>query len=715
MRALTGVDTDRLAEEKERGISIELGFAHLQLTQELRIGFVDVPGHERFVKNMLAGAGGMDLVMLVIAADESVKPQTVEHFDICRLIGLRAGLVVLTKIDLADEEIVELAKMEIEEFVAGSFLEGTPIVPVSARSGDGLADLRRALKEVSKGVAQKNPSRHFRLPVDRAFAMKGFGRVVTGTLVSGAVRAEDEVEAHPSGETVRVRGIQVHGEEARRAVAGNRTALNLAGPGAEAVRRGTTLTMPGVFRATQTIDCRLDLLPSAKPLKHKAPVRFHAGTAEVMAEARLLESNEAVRPGQSAFVRLLLREPVLLLPGDRFIVRMFSPVITIGGGEVVEIAPPPRIRRVNTVKRLRVLAEGGAADRIHLLVKESVYGTGLNALVARTGMLLDEVRATTRDPRVMVLEELGSWIVDKENYRAHVKSVRTTVRDFHRANPLQPGMSKEELRSRELPDAPAFYLDAMLRSERELVAEGEFVRLASHKLSLQEDEEEALEKIERAFGKAGLAVPALKDVLEKSGVDPRRARNLLQALLRDGKLVKVSEDLVFHKRALTDLLSMVAEHKGERFRVPEFKQWTGVSRKYAIPLLEFLDRKRLGAYSQTSWEDLGDPHAQHVRIERPGRSGEARVERHYFDGLGRVYRTERTRASGSRCQTRTYDVRGNSRTESLPHPCGARHPRELSYAYDGLNRRLLQPAARSLFEPRPHVLWGWEPWRAGAR
>jgi selenocysteine-specific elongation factor len=593
VRALTGVDTDRLAEEKKRGISIELGFAHLQLTKDVRIGFVDVPGHERFVKNMLAGVGGMDLVMLVIAADESIMPQTREHFDICRLIGVQAGLVALTKTDLVDEDILELARMEIEEFVAGSFLEGAPIVPVSARTGAGIDELRTVLRSCAAAVTQKDASRHFRLPVDRAFAMKGFGRVVTGTLLSGAVRTEDEVEIHPVGETVRIRGIQVHGEEAKRAAAGQRTALNVAGPAAEHLARGMTLTRPGLFHPTRTIDCRFEMLPSAKPLKHKAPIHFHAGTAEVIAEARLLESNEPVQPGQSAFVRFLLREPVLLLPGDRFIARMFSPVITIGGGTVLEIAPPPRIRRANTVTRLEALAGGKVADRIHLLVRESTYGAGMNALAGRTGLLLEEVRTAAQDQRFLMLKDVSSWLVDRESYRAHVKKIRTTVRDFHRANPLKPGMSKEELRSRELPGAPAFYLDAMLQSERELVADGEFVRLASHKVVLQEDEEAALKKIENAFRRAGLAVPPLKEVLEKSGVDPRRARNLLQVLLRKEKLVKVSDDLVFHEKAIRDLKALVGAHRGERFRVPQFKEWTGISRKYAIPLLEYLDRNRV--------------------------------------------------------------------------------------------------------------------------
>ncbi len=348
---MTGIETDRLAEEKRRGISIELGFAPLQLTKDLRIGFVDVPGHERFVKNMLAGAAGVDLILLAVAADESIKPQTREHFDICRLLGVRRGLVAITKADLVDEEMLELVRLEISEFVEGSFLEGAPMVAVSVKTGQGLDELREGLREAAAEVAEKDSTRHFRLAVDRTFAMKGFGRVVTGTLLSGSVHIEDEVEIHPLNETVRVRGIQVHGESAQRAVAGQRTALNLAGPAAAKVERGMSLTHPGLFRPTRTVDCRFDLLTTAKPLKNRAPVHFHAGTAEIIAEARLLESAEPLAPGHGALVRFLLREPVLLLPGDRFIARMFSPVVTIGGGTVLEIAPPARMRKAAAAQR----------------------------------------------------------------------------------------------------------------------------------------------------------------------------------------------------------------------------------------------------------------------------------------------------------------------------------------------------------------------------
>src|SRR5262249_9860410 len=322
VEALTGTHPDRLLEEKRRGITIDLGFAFLE-EGGVRFGFVDVPGHERFVGNMLAGAAGIDLVLLVIAADESIKPQTREHFDICRLLGIRRGLIALTKADLVDREILDLARLEAEEFTADSFLEGAPVVPVSSLTGAGLDELRAALAKQASEAPEKSASGHFRLPIDRVFSMKGFGTVVTGTMISGAVAKEQEVQVYPSGRRLRIRGLQVHGVPADRATAGQRTAVNLADIEPSALARGDVLSEPGRFEAVEQIDCRLDLLASAKPLKNRAPVHFHSGTAEIEADVRLLERATAMPPGSSGYVRLVLRDPALLLPGDRFIIRMF--------------------------------------------------------------------------------------------------------------------------------------------------------------------------------------------------------------------------------------------------------------------------------------------------------------------------------------------------------------------------------------------------------
>jgi selenocysteine-specific elongation factor len=573
VKALTGADTDRLAEEKRRGISIDLGFAHLDVSPELRLGFIDVPGHERFVKNMLAGASGIDLVLMVIAAGESIMPQTREHFEICRLLGLRHGVIAMTKSDIADADTVELARLEIEEFVAGSFLENSPIIAVSAITGAGIDELRGALAQAASNASMKDASSFFRLPIDRSFSMRGHGSVVTGTLISGTVKIEDEVELFPVGKRVRVRGLQIHGAPSNSASAGERTAVNLAGVDANEIQRGMVLAPPGLFHTTTCIDTKFELLPGAHPLKHRAPVHFHAGTAEIEASVRLLGSLDPMKPGSRAHVRFLLREPLLILPGDRFIVRMFSPVVTIGGGVVLDAAPPQRLRRAMLNKRLDVIEADGLAT---VAINESAYGLSGSELVARCGVRFAE-----------------SWYENKVKLASFKASASDILARFHANKPLLAGMAKEELRNLALPGSPPFLLDELLRRFPEIVAEGDIVRLASHRISLKTDESAATEKIEALFRDAGLAVPSTLDVLSRSGVEASRARTLLQILLRERKLIKINDELVFHASAIDSLRSVLAARTGTRFSVADFKTWTGVSRKYAIPLLEFLDREHV--------------------------------------------------------------------------------------------------------------------------
>jgi selenocysteine-specific elongation factor len=573
VKALTGADTDRLAEERRRGISIDLGFAHLDISRDLRLGFIDVPGHERFVKNMLAGASGIDVVLLAIAAGESVMPQTREHFEICRLLGLRDGVIAITKSDLADADTLELTRLEIEEFVAGSFLETAPAVAVSSLTGEGIEALRQALVEAASNARSKDASSYFRLPIDRSFSMKGHGAVVTGTLVSGVVTLEDEVELFPARKRARVRGLQIHGAPSNRASAGERTAVNLSGLDAAEIARGMTLAPPGIFYTSDCIDTDFELLAGARPMKHHAPVHLHTGTAEVEAEARLLGSLEPMKPGARAHVRFLLREPHLILPGDRLIVRMFSPVVTIGGGVVVDADPPRRLRRAQLDQRLTEIEKEGLAV---VAIAESAYGLTGAELAARCGERFPE-----------------PWYDNKLKMALFKQSIRDVLDNFHKANPLQPGISKEDLRNAALPNSPAFFLDEMLRRLPDLRAEGDVVRLATHRVSLKNDEFEATQKIEAMFRDAGLAVPSSAEVLAKSGVEAARARTLLQLLLKDRKLIKISDELVFHTSTLDALRASLAARAGQKFSVPEFKGWTGISRKYAIPLLEFLDREHV--------------------------------------------------------------------------------------------------------------------------
>ena len=590
VKALTGIDADRLDEEKRRGITIDIGFAHLQLTPSLRLGFVDVPGHERFVKNMLAGVGGIDMVLLVVAADESIKPQTREHFDICRLLGIPRGVIALTKADLVDRDILELVRLEVDEFVAGSFLAGGPVVPVSSTSGLGLEELRRELTRAASEAAEKNASGHFRLPIDRVFSVKGFGTVVTGTLISGTVRKEQEVEVYPLGRRLRVRGVEVHGEAAGQAAAGQRTALNLADIEPAELARGMALAAPGIFEAVRELDCALELLPSAKPLKNRAPVHFHAGTAEIEAGIRLLGGGAVLEPGARAYARITLREPALLLPGDRFIIRMFSPVVTIGGGTVVDIGGVRYRRAANPAARLDELSAPDPAAHVALLVRESGHGLSFAELVRRTGLLESQIEGAAGSGPMVLLRQPQPWLVDRAWFHSTRVRLVGAVREFHRRNPLLPGIAKPDLRGRELPSAPPFLMDALLAGTSEIALEGEIVRLVSHRLALRQDEEQAQAAIERAFEQAGLSVPAVAEVLAASGVEPARARPLLQILIREKRLVRVGDELVFHQTAIDRLREFLAGHKSVRFSVPMFKDWTGVSRKYAIPLLEYLDR-----------------------------------------------------------------------------------------------------------------------------
>jgi selenocysteine-specific elongation factor len=602
VEALTGTNPDRLEEEKRRGITIDLGFAFLQL-QGVRLGLVDVPGHERFVRNMLAGVGGIDLVLLVVAADESIKPQTREHFDICRLLGIPRGIIAITKSDLVDSDMLGLVRLEIEEFVRGSFLEGAPIVSVSARTGAGLDQLRQQLVRLGESVPVKDARQHFRLPIDRAFAMKGFGTVVTGTLISGAVQVEDEVELLPSRTVLRVRGLHSGGARTERAVAGQRTALNLAGIEREEIERGMVLVPARVFDTTDRLDARIMLLRSAKPLKNRARVHFHQGTAEAIAEVILLNDANQLAAGESVFAQLRLDKPVLVLPGDRFILRQFSPVVTIGGGTVLDARAPRHKRKdVAVAPFLETWERGQHQEILGALVEATSRGLTFAEIVARTGWTDADARvaaqklAAEKHVRILVAEPL--LVVAAQLVASCGAAIREAVAVFHRTNPLLPGIPKQELRARggdarlEIFEAA---LDDLVKAGA-LAISGDLVSQVGREIELSSEEARAKELIEREFANAGLSVPELASVLAKLPVDAPRARKILQILLREKVLVKIAKDLVFHRSALARLHEMLTKYRkerGERLPITAFKELTGVTRKYAIPLLEHLDREHV--------------------------------------------------------------------------------------------------------------------------
>jgi selenocysteine-specific elongation factor len=604
VKALTGIDADRLEEEKRRGITIDLGFAHLDLPVAngdlLRLGFVDVPGHERFVRNMLAGVGGIDVVLFVIAGDESIKPQTREHFEICRLLQVQRGIAVLTKADTVDAETLEVVRLEVGDFLRGSFLDpsASPIIAVSSLRGTGIEKLKQALLRVATQIEARDSKAIARLPVDRAFSMKGFGTVVTGTLISGTIVKEGELEAFPCGPRVRVRGVQVHGATTERAVAGQRTALNVAGATTEELTRGMTLAPPSILHPTSSIDVKLSLVHSARQLKDRARVHFHAYTSESLATVALLDKSK-LDASETAYAQLRLSQPALLLPGDHFIVRQFSPVVTSGGGVVLDAAPP--LRKTNIKDRLSFLQEmeSGSPERVLLarVRRRGRPGFSLKAAVSETGW----TRARLDGPTDALLQSkqivrAGDFLVSTDAFHTAAQEMQLAVKTFHDANPLVAGIGKQQLRER-LDLTPQVFdavLDHLVKTVK-LEVSADQVRATGRGVVLKDEEAESKKIIENAFASAGLQVPALKDVLAGLKVDRARAQKIVTLLLRDKILVKISEELVFHRDTLAGLRQRIVSEKAKspRMDVARFKDLTGVTRKYAIPLLEYLDREHV--------------------------------------------------------------------------------------------------------------------------
>jgi len=602
VRALTGIDTDRLEEEKRRGITIELGFAHLELTGSqgpVRLGFVDVPGHERFVRNMLDGVGGFDLVLFVISAEDSVKPQTREHFEICRLLQIPRGITVLTKSDLVDPETLQVVRMEVEELVQGSFLDvsRSPIVEVSARTGEGLEKLKQELARVASEVVRKDSHAAFRLPIDRVFTMKGFGTVVTGTMISGEVRKEQEVELLPRGEKVRVRGLQVHGATTDIATAGQRTALNLAGVPKDELERGMILAQPGLLLPTRWLDARIALLEGARTLKNRTKVHLHLFTTETVAKIVLYEGEE-LQAGETAWVQLRTESPVACAPGDRFIVRQFSPVTTIGGGSVVDVNPMRRMKPKPRTEMLEKLSTGNDLSTLLVLVaRREHHGLRMQQAIHETGWTMERLKKTRNEAKqageIVGFEDVLIAAVTLKRIEAELF---TAVEAFHAANPLVGGISKQELLEKSELGEEIFAgaLDALIAAKK-LAIDAEQVHLAGRGVVMQGDEAESKKQIEEAFATAGLKVPALKDVLAGLQIDKLRAQKIMTLLLRDKVLCKVNEEMVFHQKTLVELKQLVSGLKSTspKINVTQFKDLLGISRKYAIPLLEYLDREHV--------------------------------------------------------------------------------------------------------------------------
>lgn len=608
VRALTGVDADRLPEEKRRGITIDLGFAELDLG-DVRVGFVDVPGHERFVKNMLAGAHGIDAVALVVAADEGVMPQTREHFDIARLLEVKSGLVVITKTDAVDAELLELVRAEIEELTAGSFLAAAPVVAVSARTGAGLDELRETIRAVGVKVPGRSARAITRLPVDRVFTMRGFGAVVTGTLVAGEIAEGDEMELLPGRLPARVRGVQVHGAPIERARAGQRTAVNLGGVEAASIERGMVLAPAGSLQTTQIVDAAVEVLASAsRGLRSRQRVRVHLGTAEVLARVALLEAAGEIAPGERGFAQLRFESPIVALPDERFIVRFYSPPHTIAGGRVLDAhAAKHRGReRAEARARLATLAEADDAGRIAVYVGTiGERGLRRSELAARTGWrteVLDAALAEATKRSTVV--DAGGVFIARVAFESLVNQAIVEVEAYHRREPLARGLARETLREKVFARvAPEVFRAALEHAETTgaLIAERDTVRAATHSAELAGADAALRDDLEKVYRGAALEAPTFDEALARAGgpsVNRERARRILQTLIDAGTLVRVTNDLLFHRDALErltkDLREYAAQHEPARLiDVAAFKDLSGVSRKYAIPLLEYFDRERI--------------------------------------------------------------------------------------------------------------------------
>ncbi len=601
VKALTGTDPDRLKEEKDRGITIDLGFAHTVI-DGIQFGFVDVPGHERFVKNMLAGVGGMDLVIMVVAADESIMPQTREHFDICRLLGIRAGMVAITKTDLVEPELIELVQEEVKEAVHGSFLENGPVIAVSTRTMEGVDQVRQALRQLAGIAAERPLDRALRLAVDRSFSMKGFGTVVTGTMVAGKLERETEVELLPGGLVARVRGLQVHGKAMEEAAAGQRTAVNLQGVDLAQVRRGMVLTKPGLYRETQLVDVRLTLLPGANPVKNLLKVRFHQGTAEILARVALLD-RDRLEPGDSGYAQLRLDAPVFCLHGDAFIVRRFSPTITIGGGRILH--PHPSKHRAgdrSVLSRLKGLETEDMSSIVPLLIachpKPTITVKEISACVDRLPAEVDQVcTGLGAGGELALIPGPSAILLAREIVAGLQKASLLRIERYHREFPLLRGMPREELRMRVFqhypPEVFRYCLDELAALRRISLLE-DAVALYGRGVQLSPEGLKIKERIEQTVLEAGYQPPSLAEIVGALREHPEEIRKIYFWMLKERLLVKISEDLAYHRDTLEEIKTRIRSRypRGATFGVAAFKELFDLTRKHAIPLLEHLDRER---------------------------------------------------------------------------------------------------------------------------
>ena len=602
IKALTGIDTDRLKEEKERGITIELGFAYLDLPCGHRLGIVDVPGHEKFVKNMVAGAAGMNLVAFIIAADEGIMLQTREHFEICRLLGIERGLIVITKKDMVEPEWLELVTDDIKTFFAGSFLDNAPLIPVSSTTGEGIIEVRNVLDQMVAASQFSEPHGPFRMPVDRVFSMKGFGTVITGTAISGRIKTGEDLMFYPSRISGKIRGIQVHNKDTQEAEAGHRTAINLQGLEKETINRGEMAAAVDCLQPSYLLDASFLYLDSnKKPYKNRSRVRIHIGTAEIMGRLVLL-ADEELTPGSDANVQILLEEQAGCWPGDKYVVRSYSPIHTIGGGVIFNSSPRKRKRfREENKQVFQTYIKNITEDLAQLHIKENGYnGLTLDRLAVKMGIFGKRVKKIVQQPlstrKIILIEQDRQRMVSSAVYEKLGEKLRSVLAAYHKENPLKAGLSKEELRSRLYRGLDQRLFQFLLNDlqKKGLISQDQaLIRMADHQVSLKDDEQTLRRELELYYKQADLAPPTLKEVMVKFNKYPYHLlKEVMVIMVSDDQLVKISEDLYFYKPALKNLkenLVSLLVKEGE-LNMPAFKDLTGLSRKFSIPLLEYFDK-----------------------------------------------------------------------------------------------------------------------------
>jgi selenocysteine-specific elongation factor len=593
VKALTGIDPDRLKEEKERGITIDLGFAYLNYPDGLTVGIVDVPGHERLVKNMLAGAGGIDLVLLVIAADEGIMPQSREHLHICNLLKIKSGLIAITKIDLVENEWIELLQDDVKKFVKGTFLDGAVIVPVSSKTMFNIDLLKEKIKEMALKVEPKPTKGLFRLPIDRVFTLKGFGTVVTGTAISGTISVDDVVEILPSNIKSKVRGLHSHGKSIQAAYAGQRVAINLQGVDKESLKRGDSVLTPARFTTTKTIDANVELLTDAPTLKSKSLIHLHLGTSDTTARI-ILYGRDELRSGDRCYCQFRLQEPLIAMSGDRYIIRRFSPVETIGGGDVLD--PSARRRgKKEGIDDLKIFESGTLSEKIATKIKKAgIYGMTTSHIdgwiKAETSLIRDSLDSLIDKN---LLKQFDDFLLHNNIYLSFKEAVKNTVNDFHKKNPLKPGISKEELRAKLNVDPRLF--NNLIGSIKDILLEKEIIRLSTFGVSLSRSDESLKLKILDILEKDSFKPPTKEELYHSLKLEQKHLSDILKLMVKEGNLVRINDSLYITFSTYGKMIENLKKFFSRKpeMTVAEFRDVLETSRKYALPFLEYLDSNNI--------------------------------------------------------------------------------------------------------------------------